>query len=100
MIGLAELLLILVAVTGSTVMVAFFAWVVFRLKRLEEARGTSAPELRELTQRIDALRQELQIANDDVAKLSERMDFTERLLSGDTESGSTADRVTQGRDER
>jgi len=79
--GLAELLLILVAVGGSGIMVAFLAWLVYRLKRLEESRAVGGPELRELIERIETMQTELLSMRDDVGELTERVDFTERLLS-------------------
>ena len=75
-----EVLILLAAVIGSSVMVAVGGWFVVRLRRLEAAAARNA----ELAVQVDALREQVAAASDELAELAERVDFAERLLtSGD-----------------
>jgi hypothetical protein len=71
MSSLQDLLLLIVAVAGSGTMVGLIAWFHGRLRQLERGRhGEAEGAARD----IEALRGE-------VAQLSERLDFTERMLA-------------------
>lgn len=77
--AIAFLLVLIVAVAGSAGLVAAFAWLVQRLNRLEspgqgDVRGRLADP--------DDLRQQLDALEAEVHRLSERVDFTEKLLEG------------------
>lgn len=75
-----EVLILLAAVFGSGTMVAVGGWFVVRLRRLEAAAERNA----ELAAQVDALREQLAGASDELGELAERVDFAERLLtSGD-----------------
>lgn len=81
---LVQLLVLLAAVTGSSVMVGIGMSMLQRIRRLE----TGMRDMDRLAEELDALRDQVAGAREDVAEIGERMDFTERLLS----SGRREDR--------
>lgn len=83
----AEVLILLAAVAGSGSMVGFIGWTLYRLRRLER-RDTGSGAFESLTGQMDTLRDELESVHGDVAKLKEQADFTERLLTTKSGSGS------------
>jgi hypothetical protein len=77
--SLTALFIIFAVVIGSTAMVGVFAYILSRVRRLESGQ----PEGREskaLAADLDQMRDEMAALRDDVAGLTERLDFTERLL--------------------
>lgn len=85
MLSLAVVLIILTAVTGSGIMVAILMTIANRLKMLESG-GSGPAELNQLAREVDNLRAELETASSDIGNLTERLDFTERLLSDGPDS--------------
>lgn len=81
---LVQLLVLLAAVTGSSVMVGVGVSLFQRIRRLE----AGARDVDRLVDEVDALREQLTAAREEVAEIGERVDFTERLLS----SGRREDR--------
>lgn len=86
--SIAMLLLLVVAVVGSTAMAAFLTWLALRGgdRRLT---GGSANDLRLLQNEVARLGEELDATGAELERLRDRLDFTERLLG----SGETADDV-------
>ena len=84
MLTTSVVLIILAAVLGSSALVAAFAWILFRQRALEQ--GSSATDLRRLSDEVDELRAELHSVHSDISDLTERIDFTERLLAPGDES--------------
>lgn len=77
------LLLVVVAVVGSTGMTALLTWLILR-SREGRLQGGSPNDLRLLQNEVRRLGEELDGANAELERLAERLDFTERLLgSGD-----------------
>jgi hypothetical protein len=78
MFGLVEVIVLIAAVGGSGWLVGMLAWLWFRVKRLEEqpdALGRLRHELESQESELNELRRE-------IASMSERMAFSERLLEG------------------
>jgi hypothetical protein len=77
--SIAILILMLLAVVGGGTMVAILGWIMSRMKQLESRPGDRS-ELGIISQQMDALRDQLFVVEDEMAKLNERVDFTEKLL--------------------
>ena len=73
------LLLVLIAVVGSGTMVAILGWMWNRIRQLEGGREDRS-ELGNIYQQLDAVRDQLFSVEDEMARLNERVDFTEKLL--------------------
>ncbi|MBT8397718.1 MAG: hypothetical protein HKO65_05845 [Gemmatimonadetes bacterium] len=86
MFSLVALLIIFAAVIGSAAMVGILAYFLSRIRRLEGGMpGDQAP--RQLTDQMDTMVEELMALQGEVNNLSERLDFTEKLLmTGDGEA--------------
>ena len=80
MFSVATVLIIFAAAAGSGTMVAIIAWFLNRLRSLESG-ALSGHELQRLSSELDDLRADLLATHSEVKDLSERLDFTERLLS-------------------
>ena len=76
---IAALLLILILVVGSGTMAVLLGWMWHRISKLEGGREDRS-ELGNVYQRLDALRGHVFAAGAEVARLNERVDFTEKLL--------------------
>ena len=77
--SIAILILMLLAVVGGGTMVAILGWITSRMKQLESRPGDRS-ELGIISQQMDVLRDQLFAVEDEMAKLNERVDFTEKLL--------------------
>jgi hypothetical protein len=75
-VSVAFLLLIFAAVAGSATLVAFAAWLLVRINRIEGGPTSDA----RLLQTVEALRDELDGTQAALRDLNDRMEFTERLL--------------------
>lgn len=76
MVGLVEVIVLLAAVGGSAWLVGMLAWIWFRVKRLEDQ-----PEaLRRLQRELESQEGELSELRRQIAAVSERVTFSERLL--------------------
>ena len=76
---IAALLLILILVVGSGTMAVLLGWMWHRISKLEGGREDRS-ELGNVYQRLDALRDQVFAAEDEMVRLNERVDFTEKLL--------------------
>lgn len=77
--SLTALFIIFAVVIGSTAMVGVFAYILSRVRRLESG-SPEGRESRALAADLDQMRDVIAALQDDVAGLTERLDFTERLL--------------------
>ncbi len=77
--GLRILFLVLIAVVGSGAMVAILGWMWNRIRQLEGGREDRS-ELGNIYQQLDAVRDQVFSVEDEMARLNERVDFTEKLL--------------------
>ena len=81
-------MLILVAALGSGSLVAIFAWFYQRMKQLEGGRNDDS-ELALISEQLDVVRDQLGAMDDEMTRLNERVDFTEKLLEpGPQEEGT------------
>ena len=83
MFSLVGIIILLTAVIGSSTLVAFAAWLIVRLQKLERGLPPHS-EVPALSAQIEALKGELESLHGTVERLSERTDFTERLLESKT----------------
>ena len=81
MIGVAEVLIIFAAVIGSSSMVAILAWGHNRLKSLAEQNVAVRMQSDRLADEIEQVREELRAADKKIGILTERAEFTDRLLT-------------------
>lgn len=86
--SLVALLIIFAAVLGSATMVGILAYFLHRIRRLESA-DTRQAAIEGMIDEMEAMRTELLTAQNEMLALTERLDFTERLLgSPDDPPGS------------
>ncbi len=74
------LLLVLIAVVGSGSMVAILGSMMWNRIRQIEGGREDRWELGKISQQLDAVRDQLFSVEDEMARLNERVDFTEKLL--------------------
>ena len=77
--SIAFLFLILIAVVGSSTMVAILGWMWNRMRQLEGGQENRT-ELANVSQQLDALRDHLLSVENEMTRLNDRVDFTEKLL--------------------
>ena len=77
--GLAALLIVLTAVIGSTAMMGILAYFFHRIRQIE-AKTTGEAGSHQLVDQVDAMQEELLTVQEEMLALSERLDFTEKLL--------------------
>lgn len=82
--ALSILILILVAVGGSTVLTALLTWLILRARE-GRLQGGSPNDLRLLQNEVRRLGEELDSTSGELDRLREQMDFTERLLASGEE---------------
>jgi hypothetical protein len=96
-ISLLALFIIFAVVIGGVATVGILAYLFSRLRQLEGgASNETSP--RQLSDQMSGLTEELMALQEEVANLSERLDFTEKLLTGgdrETKDGG-ADHRGQG----
>lgn len=93
MFSMVGLFIMFAAIVGSSAMGAFFTWMYFRTRQLEQG-GSSADGFAQVLDQLDELRESLDLTRQDVQELGERLDFTERLLTRgapDSSRGSRPD---------
>ena len=73
------LFLVLIAVVGSGSMVAILGLMRNRIRQIEGGRDNRW-ELDKISQQLDAVRDQLFSVEEEMARLNERVDFTEKLL--------------------
>ena len=77
--SIAFLVLILIVLVGSGTMAAILGWMFYRIRQLEGGREDRS-ELGNIYQQLDAVRDQVFAFEDEMARLNERVDFTEKLL--------------------
>lgn len=85
--SLTALFIMFAAVIGSVAMVGVFAYILNRVRRLESG-SSAASDSRLLTHDLGELREEMTALRDEVSALTERIDFTEKLLMKGSEDRS------------
>ena len=81
--SLTALLIVFAAVIGSTAMMGILAYFLHRIRQIE-AKTAGEAGSHQLVDHVDAMQEELLAVQEEVSRLSERLDFTEKLLmSGD-----------------
>jgi hypothetical protein len=88
--SLTALFIIFAAVIGSTALVSVLAYLLHRLRRIEAGSAGEAGSDHMLGQ-VNRIQEELLTIQDELASLSERLDFTERLLMRGDESAAPGD---------
>ncbi len=82
MFSIAAILVIIAAVVGTGTMVAFFAFLLNRIREVERGREPAM-----LADQVQAIREQLLDVQDQITALQERVDFTDKLLTGGEEHG-------------
>lgn len=77
--AITALVMILILAAGSGTMLAILGWMWHRISKLEGGREDRS-ELGNIHEQLDALRDQVFSVEDDMTKLNERVDFTEKLL--------------------
>ena len=86
--SLTALFIIFAAVIGSTAMMGILGYLLHRIRQIE-ARASGDAGIHQLVGQVNGMREELLTVQDEVSALSERLDFTEKLLmSGDDAAAS------------
>ncbi len=86
--SLTALLIIFAAVIGSTALISILAYLLHRIRQIE-ARTAGQAGSHQLADQVHVMREELLTFQEEMSALSERLDFTERLLMrGDEAAGS------------
>jgi len=75
----AFLFLILIVVCGSSTMVAVLGWMWNRIRQLESGQENHS-ELADISRQLQTLGDQLLGIEDEMSRLNERVDFTEKLL--------------------
>lgn len=88
MFSLVGLFIIFAAVIGSTAMMGILAYLLHRIRMVEGKNiGEFAPQ--GVANQLAVVEEELHLVQEQLSSLTERMDFTEKLLmSGDEETTS------------
>jgi uncharacterized coiled-coil protein SlyX len=85
-ISLVALLIIFATVIGSTAMMGILFYFLNRIRQLE-GRVTGDLPTGALSEQLNRIQEDLFLAQEEMSRLTERMDFTEKLLmSGDEEA--------------
>ena len=80
--SLTALLIVFAAVIGSGAMMGIIAYFLHRLRQIE-AKTTGEAGSHQLADQVDAMQEELLTVQERMLALSERLDFSEKLLMGD-----------------
>jgi uncharacterized membrane protein AbrB (regulator of aidB expression) len=88
--SLTALFIIFAAVIGSTMMMGVFAYFLHRIRQIE-AGTTAEGGSPGLAREVSELREELAAVEEAFSALSERLDFTERLLMKGDETDPSDD---------
>lgn len=76
---LTALLIVLVAVIGSTTLLGMYAYLLNRIRQIESNPSGDAGS-RQLVDQVNEMRDELVTVQREMSALSDRLDFTEKLL--------------------
>ena len=85
--SLTALLIVFAAVIGSAAMVGIIAYFLHRLRQIETRTTGEAGS--QLSDQVDGMRDELLAVQEEMSALSERLDFTEKLLMRGNDSADT-----------
>ena len=88
--SLTALFIIFAAVIGSASMVGIFAYFLHRIRQVESGTASEAGS-HQLADQVGQMREELLAVQEEMSALTERLDFTEKLLMRGDESADTAD---------
>jgi len=79
--SLTALFIVFAAVTGSAAMMGILAYLLHRIRQIE-TRTTGEVGSSQLADQVSGLQEELLAVHEELSSMSERLDFTERLLTG------------------
>ena len=86
--SLTALFIIFAAVIGSTSLMGMLGYLLYRIRQIEASPSGEAGT-HELVGQVSEMREELLTVQEEMCALSERLDFTEKLLmSGDDAAAS------------
>lgn len=86
--SLTALFIVFAAVIGSTAMMGILAYFLHRIRQIEAGTAGEAGA-HQLTGQVNDMREELLTVQEELSAMSERLDFTEKLLmSGDDAAAS------------
>lgn len=91
--ALSILVLLIIAVVGSAGMSAVLFWIANRINRIE---GRGPEEVRHLVAETEELQEQVMLLQSEVQRLTERVDFTEKLLEGPSPEDPVGDGETSG----
>ena len=79
--SLTALFIVFAAVIGSAAMMGILAYLLHRIRQVE-TRTPGEVGSNQLADQVGGLQQELLAVQEELSSMSERLDFTEKLLSG------------------
>ena len=79
--SLTALFIVFAAVIGSAAMMGILAYLLHRIRQVE-TRTPGEVGSNQLADQVGGLQQELLAVQEELSPMSERLDFTEKLLSG------------------
>ena len=88
--SLTALFIIFAAVIGSASMVAIFPYFLHRIRQIEAGTGGDAGS-HQMSGEVSQMREELLAVQEEMSTLTERLDFTEKLLMRGDDSTETAE---------
>ena len=88
--SLTALFIVFAAVIGSAAMAGIIAYLLHRIRRIEAGTAGDAGS-GQLSEQVSGMREELLAVQDEMSALSERLDFTEKLLLRGDDSAAAAD---------
>ena len=88
--SLTALFIIFAAVIGSASLVGIFAYFLHRIRQIEAGTASGAGS-HELSDQVSQMREDLLAVQDEMSALTERLDFTEKLLMRGGDSAETGD---------
>ena len=88
--SLTALFIIFAAVIGSAAMVGILAYFLHRIRQIETGTAAGAGS-KQLVDQVDGMREELTTVQEEMSALSERLDFTEKLLMRGDDAPDTGD---------
>jgi len=88
--SLTALFIVFAAVIGSSAMIGMIAYFLHRLRRIEVGSANEAGA-HPLADHLADIQDELRAVQEDVSALSERLDFTEKLLMQSDEASASDD---------
>jgi hypothetical protein len=89
-LSIVTLFIIFAAVIGSTSLVGALAYFLYRIRRLE-SRNAGGPGSGHLVEQVNRIREELLTVQEEMSSLTERLDFTEKLLMPGEDGDESAD---------